>query len=108
MMCTLAPALCTGRRQPPAVYFDTTAAIITLILSGRVLEAQARRRASEAIRKLAGLQAKQARVIRDGHERDIPIEEVQVGDLAMVRPGEMAPVDRIVRHGTSAVDGPII
>jgi len=108
VIVTLVPALFTVRGQPPAVYFDTSAAIITLILFGRVLEAQARGRASEAIRKLAGLQAKQARVIRDGHERDIPIEEVQVGDLVMVRPGEKAPVDGIVRHGTSAVDESMI
>ena len=108
VIVTLVPAFFTVRGWPPAVYFDTSTAIITLILFGRVLEAQARGRASEAIRKLAGLQAKQARVIRDGHEQDIPTEQVQVGDLVIVRPGEKVPVDGIVRHGASAVDESMI
>ncbi len=104
LAATVAPRLFTAGGLAPAVYFDTAAAIITLILFGRLLEARAKGRASEAIRKLASLQPKQARVIRDGHERDIPIEEVKVGDLVIVRPGEKVPVDGIVRQGLSAVD----
>jgi Cu+-exporting ATPase len=90
------------------LYFDTSAAIITLILLGRLLEARAKGRTSEAIRKLIGLQAKTARVVRDGRERDIPVEEVQVGDLIRVRPGEKIPVDGIVVEGASAVDESMI
>ncbi len=108
VVATLAPELFAARGRTPAVYFDTSAAIITLILFGRVLETRAKGRASEAIRKLAGLQAKQARVIRDGHEQGIPIEEVRIGDLVIVRPGEKVPVDGIVRHGTSALDESMI
>ncbi len=90
------------------LYFDTSAAIITLILLGRLLEARAKGRTSEAIKKLIGLQAKTARVIRDGQERDIPIEDVQVGDIVVVRPGEKIPVDGIVIEGVSAVDESMI
>ncbi len=90
------------------LYFDTSAAIITLILLGRLLEARAKGRTSEAIKKLIGLQAKTARVIRDGQERDIPVEDVQVGDLVLVRPGEKIPVDGIVIDGRSTVDESMI
>jgi Cu+-exporting ATPase len=86
------------------VYFDTSAAIITLVLFGRVMESRAKGRASEAIRKIAGLQARQARIIRDGREFEVPIEQVQRGDLMIVRPGEKIPTDGIVREGNSAVD----
>jgi len=86
------------------VYFETGALIITLILLGRMLEAIAKGRASEAIRKLMGLRAKTARVIREGREVDIPVDEVRVGDLVIVRPGEKIPVDGVIREGTSAVD----
>jgi len=92
----------------PHVYFETAAVIITLILTGRLLEARARSHTSDAIRKLIGLQARTARVIRDGQEIDVPIEEVRVGDLARVRPGEKIPVDGVVREGTSAVDESMI
>ncbi len=90
------------------LYFDTSAAIITLILLGRLLEARAKGRTSEAIKKLIGLQAKTARVIRDGQERDIPVEQVHVGDTVIVRPGEKIPVDGIVIDGASAVDESMI
>jgi Cu+-exporting ATPase len=90
------------------LYFDTSAAIITLILLGRLLEARAKGRTSEAIKKLIGLQAKTARVIRDGQERDIPIEEVRVSNTVLVRPGEKIPVDGIVIEGASAVDESMI
>lgn len=87
-----------------AVYFDTAAVIITLILLGRLLEAVARGRTSEAIKKLMGLQAKTARVIRGGEEVDIPVEEVQMGDVVVVRPGEKIPVDGVIVQGYSTVD----
>ncbi|MCS7197912.1 MAG: heavy metal translocating P-type ATPase [Candidatus Bipolaricaulota bacterium] len=90
------------------LYFDTSAAIITIILLGRLIEARAKGRTSEAIRKLIGLQAKTARVIRDSQARDIPVEEVQVGDLVLVRPGEKIPVDGVVIEGASAVDESMI
>ncbi len=104
----VAPRFFTASGVIPAVYFDTSAAIITLILFGRLMETRARGRASEAIRQLIGLQPKQARVIRDGRELDIPIEEVRVGDLVIIRPGEKVPVDGIVRLGTSAIDESMI
>jgi Cu+-exporting ATPase len=86
------------------VYYEAAAVIITLILLGRVLEARARGKASEAIRHLRELQPKTARVVREGAEREIPIEEVRVGDTVVVRPGEKIPVDGAVRAGDSAVD----
>ncbi|MGE5553109.1 MAG: heavy metal translocating P-type ATPase [Betaproteobacteria bacterium] len=86
------------------VYFETSSLIIALIILGKLLEAIAKGRTSEAIKKLMGLAAKTARVIRDGEERDIPVEEVQVGDLVLVRPGEKIPVDGVIREGTSTVD----
>jgi Cu+-exporting ATPase len=86
------------------VYFDTSAAIIVLILLGRFLEARAKGRTSEAIKKLIGLQPKTARVIRNGGEVDIPVGEVALGDIVVVRPGEKIPVDGIVREGYSSVD----
>jgi P-type Cu+ transporter len=87
-----------------AVYYEAAAVIVTLILLGRVLEARARGKASEAIRHLRELQPKTARVVRGGAEQDIPIERVRVGDLVVVRPGEKIPVDGAVREGESAVD----
>jgi Cu+-exporting ATPase len=101
---TLAPAFFRARGIAPVVYFDTAAVIITLILLGRLLEATAKGRTSEAIKRLMGLQAKTSRVIRDGQETDIPVEEVRIGDLVLVRPGEKVPVDGVVRQGASAVD----
>ena len=71
----------------PDLYFDTSAVIIALILLGRFLEARARGQTSEAIKKLIGMQPKTALVIRDGEEKEIPVEDVQVGDLILVRPG---------------------
>ena len=86
------------------VYFDTAAVIITLILMGRLLEARAKGKTSEAIKRLMGLQPKTARVVRNSRETDIPIDEVQVGDLVVVRPGERIPVDGFVQEGHSTVD----
>ncbi len=90
------------------VYFETSAAIITLIATGGLLETIAKGRTSAAIKALMGLQAKTARVVRDGVEQDIPVEAVRVGDLVMVRPGEKIPVDGVVRDGHSAVDESMI
>src|SRR3989344_1776484 len=86
------------------MYFDTAAVIITLILLGRYLEAKAKAYTSDAIKKLLGLQAKTARIIRSGKEADIPIEEVKVGDLIRVRPGEKIPVDGVITDGSSSID----
>ena len=85
-------------------YFDSSVAIIFLVLLGRYFEARARSRASDAIHKLMGLQPKTARVLRDGQPVDLPIAEVRVGDLVQVRPGEKVPVDGEVVEGHSAVD----
>src|SRR2546422_459003 len=101
---TLVPNAFTAAGATPVVYFDSSAAIITLILLGRVLEARAKGRTSEALTRLIGLQAKQARVIRDGRELDIPVEEVKVGDIVIVRPGEKVPVDGVILEGTSSLD----
>lgn len=86
------------------MYFDTASVIIALILLGRYLEAKAKSHTSDAIKKLLGLQAKTARVIRGKKELDIPIEEVTVGDMIRVRPGEKIPVDGVIVEGTSSID----
>ena len=86
------------------VYFETAAVIITLIKLGKYLEANAKGRTSEAIKKLMGLRAKTARVIRDGAELEIQAEDVLVGDIVLVRPGEIIPVDGVIVEGRSAVD----
>ncbi len=86
------------------LYFEASTVIITLILLGKYLEAVAKGKTSEAIKKLMGLQSKTARVIRNGQEMDVVIEEVEVGDVIVVRPGEKIPVDGIVIEGSSAVD----
>jgi P-type Cu+ transporter len=105
-VATLAPGLFAAGRAD--VYFDTSALIITLILLGRLLEARAKGRTNEAIKKLAGLQAKTARVVRGGEELDVPVESVEIGDVVVVRPGEKIPVDGRVVSGESAVDESMI
>lgn len=85
-------------------YFDTSSAIIALVLLGKFLEARAKSRASNAIRALMDLQPKTARVIRDGQDADIPIDDIVVGDVIVVRPGEKVPVDGVVEDGSSSVD----
>jgi Cu+-exporting ATPase len=105
-VAALAPGLFAAGRAD--VYFDTSALIITLILLGRLLEARAKGRTNEAIKKLAGLQAKTARVVRGAEEADVPVEEVVVGDIIVVRPGEKVPVDGRVLSGESAVDESMI
>jgi P-type Cu+ transporter len=106
VVATLAPGLFAAGRAD--VYFDTSTLIITLILLGRLLEARAKGRTNEAIKKLAGLQAKTARVVRDEVEVDVPVEDVEVGDIVVVRPGEKIPVDGMVLSGESAVDESMI
>jgi Cu+-exporting ATPase len=101
---TVFPDFFEARGVESAVYFDTAAIIIGLILLGRYLEARAKGQTSEAIRRLMGLQAKTARVLRDGKEEDISVAQVFVGDLIVVRPGESIPVDGTVIDGASAVD----
>jgi len=90
------------------LYFEASAVVITLITLGKMLEAIAKGKTSEAIKKLMGLQAKTARVIRNGEEIDIPIEEVKVGDIVVVRPGEKIPVDGIIVDGSSTIDESMI
>lgn len=86
------------------LYFESAAVVVTLILMGKYLEALAKGRAGAAIAKLIGLQAKTARVLRNGQECDVPIADVAIGDVVLVRPGERIPVDGEVRHGESFVD----
>jgi Cu+-exporting ATPase len=90
-----------GTSEP---FYDVVAVVIALVVLGQALELRAKGRTSEAIKKLMGLQAKTARVIRDGQEMDIPVEEVLAGDVIQVRPGEKVPVDGILVEGSSAVD----
>src|SRR3989344_4450528 len=101
---TLLPAIVERVGIQPFPYFDVSTIIIGLILLGRYFEAKAKAGTSEAIKKLIGLQAKTARIIKDGKETDIPINEVEIGDLIRVRPGEKIPVDGIIVDGESSID----
>lgn len=85
-------------------YFESAAMLMTIILLGKLLEAVARGKTSEAIEKLMGLQAKTARVLRDGVEMDIPVDEVLVGAFILVRPGERVPVDGVIQEGNTSID----
>ncbi|MDR7481176.1 MAG: heavy metal translocating P-type ATPase [Armatimonadota bacterium] len=105
---TFAPQWFRGSGVEPTVYYETASIIIVFILLGRYLEARAKGRTSEAIRRLMGLRAKTARVVRGDVEVDIPVEEVQVGDIVVVRPGEKIPVDGVVVAGQSTVDESMI
>jgi Cu+-exporting ATPase len=89
-------------------YFDVGAAVVTLIMLGKYFEARAKSSANDAIRKLLELGAKTARVIRDGQQVDIPIEQVQVGDVIQVRPGEKVPVDGEIVDGSSTIDQSVV
>ena len=86
------------------LYFESSAVIITLIMVGKYLEAKAKTQAGDAIRKLLSLQAKTARIVRGGEEIELPIDQVEVNDIVIVRPGEKIPVDGVVLSGQSAVD----
>ncbi|HSV85331.1 MAG TPA: heavy metal translocating P-type ATPase [Levilinea sp.] len=85
-------------------YYETAAVIITLAKLGKFLEVRAKGRTSEAIKKLMGLQARSARIVRNGQEMDVPIDDVLIGDIVLVRPGEKVPVDGVVIEGRSSVD----
>ncbi len=91
-----------------SVYFDTSSAIVVLILLGRTLEARAKGQTSEAVKKLIGLKPATARVVRGDAEKDIPVNDVEIGDIVVVRPGEKVPVDGVVRHGYSSIDESMI
>jgi Cu+-exporting ATPase len=104
LVATVAPGIFTSAGLPADVYYEAVVMIIALILLGKMLEARAKGRTSEAIRKLAGLQPRTARVVRDGETVDVDIDEVVVGDRVVVRPGERIPVDGRVVEGRSAVD----
>jgi len=104
IVATAAPSFFLRAGLPADVYYEAVAAIIALVLLGRVLEARAKGRTSEAIRRLAALRAKSAHVVRDGYETEIPVEAVVVGDLVIVKPGEKLPVDGVVTEGASAVN----
>jgi len=108
VIAILFPSLFVAAGRGADVYFDTAALIIGLILLGRFLEARARGQTSEAIKKLIGMQPRTALVIRDGEEREIPVDDVQVGDFILVRPGERVPVDGTIRHGYSSIDESMI
>ncbi len=102
LLVTVAPSVLPSDVRE--VYFEAVGVILTLILLGRLLEAKAKAGTGEAIRALLGLQARTARVVRNGTETEIPVEDVQVGDEVVIRPGEKVPVDAVVLSGSSAVD----
>ncbi len=109
VVATVFPSTLAAGGIEPAVYFDTSAAIIALILLGRLLEHGAKRKTSEAIRKLMGVQAKSARILQEnGEEKEVPLADVAVGDLVVVRPGEKIPVDGELTEGYSAVNESMI
>jgi Cu+-exporting ATPase len=97
-----------GPGEMPALYFEASAIIITLVLLGKTLEAVAKGRTSEAIKRLVGLQPRTARVLRDGREQEVPVAEVRPGDVVIVRAGERVPVDGDIVDGSSAVDESMI
>jgi Cu+-exporting ATPase len=104
VVVTMWPMLVMHAGIEPATYFDSSAIIVGLILAGRWLEARARSQTAGAVRALIGLQARTARLVRGEEEIDVPIEQVQPGDLLRVRPGEKVPVDGLVTAGSSAID----
>jgi Cu+-exporting ATPase len=108
LFATINPHFFTSREHHADVYYEASVVIITLTLLGRYLESRARGETSQAIRKLMGLSAKTARVVRDDGERDLPLEEVRVGDIIIVRPGEKIPLDGVVVGGSSTVDESMI
>lgn len=104
VLATFFPSLFSAKGLLLEVYFDTAGMIIVIILLGRLLEARAKGQASEAIKKLIGLQPKTAKVVRDHQEVEIPVENVKINDIIIVRPGEKVPVDGLVMEGYSSVD----
>jgi Cu+-exporting ATPase len=105
---TAVPGLLRSAAVEPQVYFDTSAVIIVLVLFGRMLETRAKGRTSDAIRKLMGLHPRTARILDAAGEREVPVEEVRVGDVLVVRPGEQIPVDGTVLDGRSSIDESMI
>src|SRR5450756_1214510 len=99
LAATFIPAL-----EAEPVFYETAALLITFVILGKLLEARAKGKTSDAIKKLMGLAAKTARVVRGGEEMDIPVEQVVVGDVIVVRPGEKVPVDGVLIDGRSSVD----
>ena len=112
LIATVAPGLFPESSRDiggyPPVYFEAAAAIVTLVLLGQVLELRARSRTGAAIRALLDLSPKTARLLRDGEEEDVPVEQVEPGNRLLVRPGEKVPVDGVVLEGVSAVDESMI
>ena len=108
VIATFFPSVFEIKGYSAHVYFDTAATIIVLILLGRLFEARAKGKTSEAIKKLIGLQPRTARIVADGQEKDIPVEDVEIGDIILVRPGEKIPVDGIVKDGYSSIDESMI
>ncbi|HEY9896888.1 MAG TPA: copper-translocating P-type ATPase, partial [Candidatus Sericytochromatia bacterium] len=104
IFATVSPGFFTAQGLMPEVYYEAAAVIITLILLGRLFENRARGQTSDAIRKLIGLQARDARIIRAGQEMEVPIQAVQIGDVVVVRPGEKIPVDGEIVEGSSTID----
>ena len=104
VFATVFPNILINQGLMPEVYYETAAIVITLILLGRWFEHRARGQTSDAIRKLIGLQAKTARIIRNGQELEVPIQDVQINDVIVVRPGEKIPVDGEVVEGVSTID----
>ena len=104
LLATVAPGFFLSRGVAPDVYYEAVIIIIALILTGNAFEARAKRRTSAALRALVHLQPKTARVVREGAERDVPVESVASGETIVVRPGERIPVDGEVLSGESAVD----
>ena len=104
LFATVFPNFFLNQGLMPEVYYETAAVVITLILLGQWFENRAKGQTSEAIRQLMGLQAKDARVIRNGREIDVPINEVQIDDIILVRPGEKIPVDGEIISGNSTID----
>ena len=104
IFATVFPRFFTTQGLTPEVYYEASSVIITLILLGRLFENRAKGQTSDAIRKLIGLQARDARIIRNGRELEVPIQDVQIGDVVVVRPGEKIPVDGEVVDGSSTLD----
>jgi Cu+-exporting ATPase len=104
VVVTFFPGFFTAQGLTPSVYYEVAASVVALILLGKTLENRAKGETSEAIRKLMGLQAKTARIVRNGEELEVPIAQVEIGDIVQVRPGEQIPVDGDVIEGSSTVD----
>lgn len=108
VVATFYPKLFTSIGKAPDVYYETSAVIITLILLGRLLEARAKTQTTSAIRKLSSLQPKTATLVKDGEEIIVPIKEVKVDDIILVKPGERIPVDGVIIEGYASVDESVI